>query len=64
MAALPDRDLLVEENIDEVDIFLALTNDDEANIMASLLAKRLGARKVMAIINNPAYADLRPRRCD
>ncbi len=53
-----DRDLLVEENIDEVDIFLALTNDDEANIMASLLAKRLGARKVMAIINNPAYADL------
>ncbi|AKX51193.1 Trk system potassium transporter TrkA [Thiopseudomonas alkaliphila] len=53
-----DRDLLVEENIDEADIFLALTNDDEANIMASLLAKRLGARKVMAIINNPAYADL------
>lgn len=53
-----DRDLLVEENIDEADIFLALTNDDEANIMASLLAKRLGARKVMTIINNPAYVDL------
>src|SRR5699024_10067657 len=53
-----DRDLLMEENIDEADIFLALTNDDEANIMSSLLAKRLGARKVMAIINNPAYADL------
>jgi trk system potassium uptake protein TrkA len=53
-----DRDLLVEENINEADIFLALTNDDEANIMSSLLAKRLGARKVMTIINNPAYVDL------
>lgn len=53
-----DKDLLTEENIDEADIFLALTNDDEANIMSSLLAKRLGARKVMTIINNPAYVDL------
>ncbi len=53
-----DRDLLLEENIAEADIFLALTNDDEANIMSSLLAKRLGARKVMSIINNPAYVDL------
>lgn len=53
-----DRDLLMEENIGETDIFLALTNDDEANIMSSLLAKRLGARKVMSIINNPAYVDL------
>ena len=39
-------------------MFLAPTNDDEANIMSSLLAKRLGARKVMCIINNPAYVDL------
>lgn len=53
-----DRDLLVEENIDNADLFLALTNDDEANIMSSLLAKRLGAKKVMTIINNPAYVDL------
>ena len=53
-----DRDLLVEENINDADIFLALTNDDEANIMSSLLAKRLGARKVMTLINNPAYVDL------
>ncbi len=53
-----DKHLLMEENIDEADIFLALTNDDEANIMSSLLAKRLGARKVMSIINNPAYVDL------
>jgi trk system potassium uptake protein TrkA len=52
------QDLLVEENIGDTDVFLALTNDDEANIMSSLLAKRLGAKKVMALINNPAYVDL------
>ena len=52
------QDLLIEENIEDTDVFLALTNDDEANIMSSLLAKRLGAKKVMAIINNPAYVDL------
>ena len=53
-----DRDLMLEENIADADLFLALTNDDEANIMSSLLAKRLGARKVMCIINNTAYVDL------
>ncbi|MDB6142379.1 MAG: TrkA protein [Pseudomonas sp.] len=58
LGSASDRDLLLEENIADVDLFLALTNDDEANIMSSLLAKRLGARKVMTIINNPAYVDL------
>ena len=53
-----DKELLIEENINDADVFLALTNDDEANIMASMLAKRLGARKVMTLINNPAYVDL------
>ncbi|MDX1320590.1 MAG: TrkA C-terminal domain-containing protein, partial [Oceanospirillum sp.] len=48
----------VEENIDEVDIFCALTNDDEVNIMSSMLAKRLGASKVLTLINNAAYVDL------
>ena len=52
------QDLLIDENIEDTDVFLALTNDDEANIMSSLLAKRLGAKKVMALINNPAYVDL------
>lgn len=52
------RELLIEENIADTDVFLALTNDDEANIMSSLLAKRLGAKKVMTLINNPAYVDL------
>jgi trk system potassium uptake protein TrkA len=53
-----DQEMLLEENIEDTDVFLALTNDDEANIMSSMLAKRLGARKVMTLINNPAYVDL------
>lgn len=53
-----DKQLLLEENIEDVDVFCALTNDDEANIMSAMLAKRLGARKTIALINNPAYVDL------
>ncbi|MBY4677727.1 Trk system potassium transporter TrkA [Marinobacterium arenosum] len=53
-----DKELLLEENIEDTDVFCALTNDDEANIMASMLAKRLGVRTVMTLINNPAYVDL------
>jgi len=53
-----DQELLLDENIDKTDVFIALTNDDETNIMASLLAKRLGAKKVMTLISNPVYADL------
>jgi trk system potassium uptake protein TrkA len=55
-AANPD--LLIEENIEAMDVFCALTNDDEANILSAMLAKRLGARKVMSLINRPAYVDL------
>ncbi len=53
-----DRGLLIEENIEEADVFCAVTDDDEANIMSSMLAKSLGARKVITLINNPAYVDL------
>lgn len=53
-----DKTLLEEENIENTDIYCALTNDDEVNIMSSLLAKRLGARKVMTLINKTAYVDL------
>ncbi len=53
-----DEELLVEENIDSVDVFCALTNSEEANILSAMLAKRLGARRVMALISRPAYADL------
>ena len=53
-----DEDLLSDENVADMDLFLALTSDDEDNIMACLLAKRLGARRVFALINRKAYADL------
>lgn len=53
-----DQDLLMEEGIEDMDVFLALTNNDEANIMSSLLAKRMGAGRVMTLISNPAYVDL------
>ena len=53
-----DEELLSEENIDTSDVFCALTNADEVNIISSMLAKRLGARKVMALINRAAYVDL------
>ena len=53
-----DEELLIEENIDETDVFCALTNADEANIISCMLAKRLGARKVMSLINRAAYVDL------
>ena len=53
-----DEDLLRRENIGDMDTWLALTSDDEDNIMSSLLAKRLGAHKVIALINRPAYGEL------
>ena len=53
-----DEDLLADENVQDMDLFLALTSDDEDNIMSCLLAKRLGARRVLAVINRRAYADL------
>jgi len=53
-----DETLLESENVDEMDLFVSVTNDDENNIMASLLAKRMGARRVVALINRRAYVDL------
>ena len=50
--------LLTSENIEATDVFCALTNNDESNIMMSMLAKRMGAKKVITLIANPAYADL------
>jgi|TARA_R100000005_G_scaffold94036_1_gene70920 trk system potassium uptake protein TrkA len=50
--------LLTSENIESTDVFCALTNNDESNIMMSMLAKRMGAKKVITLITNPAYADL------
>jgi trk system potassium uptake protein TrkA len=53
-----DEDLLTQEGVQDADLFVALTNDDENNIMASLLAKRLGARRTIALINRKSYGDL------
>lgn len=53
-----DEELLLEENIVSTDVFCAVTNDDEVNILSAMLAKRLGARKVMALINRASYVDL------
>jgi trk system potassium uptake protein len=53
-----DEELMGDENVQDMDLFLALTSDDEDNIMACLLAKRMGARRVLALINRKAYADL------
>lgn len=58
LGSATDKELLVEENIEKADVFCALTNDDEVNIMSSMLAKRLGARKVITLINKSAYVDL------
>nr|MBV6630189.1 Trk system potassium transporter TrkA [Oceanococcus sp. HetDA_MAG_MS8] len=50
--------LLLDENIENTDVFCAVTNDDEANILSAMLAKRMGAKKVLSLINRPAYLDL------
>lgn len=53
-----NQEMLIDENIQDMDVFCALTNDDEANILSAMLAKRMGARKIMSLINRPAYVDL------
>ena len=53
-----DKNLLYDENVGNHDVFVAVTNDDEANVMSCLLAKEMGAHKTVALINNPAYVDL------
>ncbi len=53
-----NQQILMDENIDQMDVFVAVTNKDEANIMSAMLAKRMGARKTMVLINSAAYTDL------
>lgn len=57
-AEATDEDFLEQESIEEVDLLLALSEDDENNIMTCLLAKRMGAKRVLAMINQRSYADL------
>ena len=53
-----DRDMLIHEDVHRCDVFCALTNDDATNIMSSLLAKNLGAKRVIALISDPGFVDL------
>ncbi|NJM12630.1 MAG: Trk system potassium transporter TrkA [Synechococcaceae cyanobacterium SM1_2_3] len=53
-----DENLLRQESIEHVDVYCAVTNDDEANILSAMQAKRMGAHKVMALINLVSYVDL------
>ena len=53
-----DKELLLNENVESADVFCAITNNDEANILSAMLAKRLGARRVICLVNNNAYADI------
>jgi len=53
-----DQTLLGEENISNIDCFIAVTNDDEANILSSLLARQMGAKKVIALVNKASYVPL------
>lgn len=57
-----NEELLTEENIEAMDVFCALTNAEEANILSSLLAKRMGAKKVIALVNRPSYTDIVERQ--
>jgi trk system potassium uptake protein TrkA len=57
-----DEELLIEENIDGTDVFAAVTNSEEANVLSAMLAKRLGARKVLALVNRPTYGELMENR--
>lgn len=55
---IADKDLLIEENIDEIDLFIAVTNSDEANIISGMLAKKLGVRRVISLVNNQSYVEM------
>ena len=53
-----DEDLLIEEGIEQIDMFCSVTDSDEANVMSSLLAKKLGAKKVLSLMNKQSFLDL------
>ena len=56
-----DEELLKSENIENIDVFCALTSDDETNIMSAFLAKKLGAKKTIIIVNNYTYINILPK---
>lgn len=52
-----DMRVLSEANVDKSDAFVAVTSDDETNMVAAALAKSLGARRTVARVNHPDYLD-------
>lgn len=59
-----DENMLREENIAETDVYCALTNDDEENILSAMLAKRLGAKRNISLVNRSSYAGILARLLD
>lgn len=53
-----DQKLLQEADIQHADLMVALTNNDQVNILSSVMAKRLGCRSNLALINNSSYHDI------
>ena len=52
-----DQKLLLEADIQDADLMVALTNNDQVNILSSVMAKRLGCKSTLVLINNPTYHD-------
>ena len=52
------QDILIEENVGQMDTFIAVTEDEETNVMISLLAKKFGARRAMTLVNKVGYSPL------
>ena len=59
-----DENLMLDENLRDMDVFCALTDSDEANILSAMQAKRMGAYTVIALINRPSYIALVERAID
>jgi len=53
-----DQNLLREEGVEDVDMFVGVTDDDEDNILSALLAKKLGAKKTAVAVNSNSYLNL------
>jgi trk system potassium uptake protein TrkA len=61
---IADESLLNNENISDVDYFCAVTNNDQMNILSAKLAKDMGAKKTIAIVNKSSYRNLVSKEID
>ena len=53
-----NQELMIRENIESTEVFCSVSNDDEVNILSAMMAKKMGARRTMALVSNSAYVDL------